>query len=150
MLGILDQLERKYRITLYIGNPYADIGLDRESGLTTGHMCLRQIFKTHCFTRIVKVNGTDCSAPMFSNEDLCIILVVPFAGTIAPPALFAIYHFSVDEQYDVRIIFKLTSAPHVSPFGSFSFTFFPLSKSMQLGENDYRNTEFLCEGFQRT
>jgi len=108
------------------------------------------IFKTHGSAKVVKVNGTDCSAPMFSNDDLCIILMVPFAGTIAPPALFAIYHFSVDEQYDVRIIFKLTSAPHVSPFGSFSFTFFPLSKSMQLGENDYRNTEFLCEGFQRT
>jgi len=67
---------------------------------------LRQIFKTHGFTKIGKVNGTDCSAPMFSNDDLCITLVVPSTGTIAPPALFAIHHFSVDEQYDVRITFK--------------------------------------------
>lgn len=43
---------------------------------------------------------------MFSNDDLCIILMVPSVGTTSLPALFAIYHFSVDEQYDVRIIFK--------------------------------------------
>jgi hypothetical protein len=43
---------------------------------------------------------------MLGNNYLGIFIMVKGTGAISLPAFFAIYSFSVNKEYDIRIIFK--------------------------------------------